>query len=295
VSELTDPAWDQTEATVGVGQSAVATASDRSSADEPRVEGSPPDEPVLDWSTSAETDAEKSALAEPAADGLTVEDRGQPDSVGVDRELEGLSADVAESVKAQVELTDSGEDNPELAESVESVPPALAALSDPIRLRAAVEAILFVVESPVSAEQLATVVQRPTAEVVTALAELAASYDDGPRGIEIRQIADGFRVYTRPELTGVVEAFLLEGQRTKLSQAALETLAVIAYRQPVTRGRISAIRGVNVDGVVRTLSSRGLIIEDGADPDTGPRTCSWKRWDFGPWTNFRLWLHCYLR
>jgi segregation and condensation protein B len=150
-----------------------------------------------------------------------------------------------------------------------AVPSALAGLSDPLQLRAAIEAILFVVESPVSAEQLATVVQRPTSEVEAAIEELAISYDAGARGIELRRIADGVRIYTRPELTGVVEAFLLEGQRTKLSQAALETLAVIAYRQPVTRGRISAIRGVNVDGVVRTLSSRGLILEDGSDPDTG--------------------------
>jgi segregation and condensation protein B len=145
----------------------------------------------------------------------------------------------------------------------------LAELVDPRRLRAAIEAVLFIVESPVSAAQLATVVERPTAEVEAALSELAASYDDGSRGIELRWIADGVRIYTRPEFTGVVEAFVLEGQRTKLSQAALETLAVIAYRQPVTRGRVAAIRGVNVDGVVRTLSGRGLIVEVGADPDTG--------------------------
>ena len=87
--------------------------------------------------------------------------------------------------------------------------------------------------------------------------------------MELRWIADGVRIYTRAELSPVVEAFLLDGQRTKLSQAALETLAVIAYRQPVTRGRISAIRGVNVDGVVRTLTRRGLIVEDGLDSDSG--------------------------
>ena len=142
-------------------------------------------------------------------------------------------------------------------------------LDDPDHLRAAVEALLFVVESPVTVAAIAAVVQRPTAEVEASLAEIAAAYDQPGRGVELRWIADGVRIYTRPELSGVVEAFLLDGQRTRLSQAALETLAVIAYRQPVTRGRISAIRGVNVDGVVRTLASRGLIVEDGTESESG--------------------------
>lgn len=142
-------------------------------------------------------------------------------------------------------------------------------LDDPDQLRAAVEALLFVVESPVTVAAIAAVVQRPTAEVEASLAEIAAAYDQPGRGVELRWIADGVRIYTRPELSGVVEAFLLDGQRTRLSQAALETLAVIAYRQPVTRGRISAIRGVNVDGVVRTLASRGLIVEDGTESESG--------------------------
>jgi len=77
------------------------------------------------------------------------------------------------------------------------------------------------------------------------------------------------RLYSRPELAGWIESFLMDGQRVRLTQAALETLSVIAYRQPITRSRISAIRGVNVDGVVRTLITRGLITEVGADPDTG--------------------------
>jgi segregation and condensation protein B len=142
-------------------------------------------------------------------------------------------------------------------------------LEDPDRLRAAVEAVLFIVESPVSSAQLATALQRPEPEVVAAIAEITSSYDERGAGIELRELAGGWRVYTRPELAPVVEAFLLDGQRSKLSQAALETLAVIAYRQPVTRARISAIRGVNVDGVIRTLASRGLVTEVGSDPETG--------------------------
>jgi segregation and condensation protein B len=143
--------------------------------------------------------------------------------------------------------------------------PDLADLADPDRLSAAIEAILFVVESPVSAAAIAAVVQRPTSEVEAAVIRIAERYGEPGRGVEVRWIGDGVRIYTRPELNVVVEAFLLDGQRTRLSPAALETLAVIAYRQPVTRGRISAIRGVNVDGVVRTLSSRGLIVEDGSE------------------------------
>lgn len=142
-------------------------------------------------------------------------------------------------------------------------------LADPAQLRAAVEAILFIVESPVSAGQLAVVLQRPQPEVEAALAEIAESYRQPGRGIELREVAGAWRVYTRAELAAVVEAFLLDGQRARLSPAALETLAVIAYRQPVTRARISAIRGVNVDGVVRTLTTRGLVVEVGSDPDTG--------------------------
>jgi segregation and condensation protein B len=145
----------------------------------------------------------------------------------------------------------------------------LPRLDDPVDLRAALEAILFVVETPIAPAQLAAVVDQPQARVEQALTELADEYDQQRRGFELRRAGGGVRLYTRPELAGVVEAFLLDGQRTRLSQAALETLAVVAYRQPVTRARISAIRGVNVDGVMRTLTSRGLVVEVGSDADTG--------------------------
>ena len=108
-----------------------------------------------------------------------------------------------------------------------------------------------------------------TAAAEESLARLRAGYDERGAGIELRDAAGGVRLYTRPSVAPHVERFLQDGQRSRLSQAALETLAVIAYRQPVTRSRVSAIRGVNVDGVVRTLLSRGLIVEVGTDPDTG--------------------------
>ena len=150
-----------------------------------------------------------------------------------------------------------------------TLPDVAAAKIDPARLRAALEAILFVVESPVSVTALATAVQQPIDVVVGALDELRTGYDERGAGIELREVAGGVRVYTRPECAEAVEQFLQEGQRSRLTQAALETLAVIAYRQPVTRSRVSAIRGVNVDGVVRTLLARGLIVEVGTEPETG--------------------------
>jgi segregation and condensation protein B len=140
---------------------------------------------------------------------------------------------------------------------------------DPAQLSAALEAILFVVESPVSVPSLAVAVQQTTDTVQAALDALRAGYDERGAGIELREIAGGVRIYTRPDYAEIVEHFLQDGQRSRLTQAALETLAVVAYRQPVTRSRVSAIRGVNVDGVVRTLLARGLIVEVGTDPDTG--------------------------
>ena len=136
-------------------------------------------------------------------------------------------------------------------------------------LRAAVEAVLFVADSPVTVPGLASALRVPVASVETALAELTTALAERASGLELREAAGGVRLYTASRVAGAVESFLLDGQRSKLSQAALETLAVIAYRQPVTRARISAIRGVNVDGVVRTLLSRGFIAEVGVDPETG--------------------------
>ena len=136
-------------------------------------------------------------------------------------------------------------------------------------LRAALEAVLLVSDQPVAAVTLAQVTERPTEEVETTLAELAAEYDEQGRGFELRMVAGGWRLYTRADCAPYVERFVLDGQQARLTQAALETLAVIAYRQPVSRARVSAVRGVNVDGVVRTLLARGLITEAGQDEDTG--------------------------
>ena len=135
-------------------------------------------------------------------------------------------------------------------------------------LRAALEAVLLVVDAPVAPVTLAQVCERPQEEVLAALRDLAAEYDTGERGIALREVAGGWRFYTRPECAAVVERFVLDGQQARLTQAALETLAVVAYRQPVSRGRVSAVRGVNVDGVMRTLVARGLIEECGTEAES---------------------------
>jgi segregation and condensation protein B len=136
-------------------------------------------------------------------------------------------------------------------------------------LRASLEAILMVADEPVPAVVLAQVLERPTGEVTSVLRESAAAYAAEERGFDLREIAGGWRFYTREECAPVVERFVSEGQEVRLTQAALETLAVVAYRQPVSRARVSAVRGVNCDGVMRTLTLRGLLEDAGTDPETG--------------------------
>jgi segregation and condensation protein B len=136
-------------------------------------------------------------------------------------------------------------------------------------LRPSLEALLMIADQPLDRTTLAAAVGAPVADVESALAELADEYAEQGRGFELRNVAGGWRYYTREEFASVVEAFVLDGQQARLTQAALETLAVIAYKQPVSRARVSAIRGVNVDGVIRTLVTRGLVEEAGEDHSTG--------------------------
>jgi segregation and condensation protein B len=138
--------------------------------------------------------------------------------------------------------------------------------SDAAALKPSLEAVLLVVDQPVTEAVLAQVLECPRDEVVAALREVAADYDEEGRGFELREVAGGWRLYTRPEHAAVVERFVLDGQQARLTQAALETLAVVAYQQPVSRARVSGVRGVNCDGVMRTLLARGLVEEAGVDP-----------------------------
>jgi segregation and condensation protein B len=153
--------------------------------------------------------------------------------------------------------------------------------------KAALEAVLMVIDQPASEEELAAGLELPVATVAALLAELQREYSgytvkapdmeeasetgfgSSPRGFELRNVAGGWRIYSRTEFAHIVGKYVLEGQTARLTQAALETLAVIAYRQPVSRARVSAIRGVNVDSVVRTLAQRGLIEDSGTDPESG--------------------------
>ena len=136
-------------------------------------------------------------------------------------------------------------------------------------LTAPIEALLLMATEPVGAAELAQALNVPVPVVWEALETLAAFYDETGRGFELRQVGQGWRLYTRPEHHEVVAAWVLEGQQARLSQAALETLAVVAYLQPIARSRVGAIRGVNVDGVMRTLATRGLIEEAGHAEDSG--------------------------
>jgi segregation and condensation protein B len=135
-------------------------------------------------------------------------------------------------------------------------------------IRGALEAVLMVVDEPVTAMALASVLEQPVADVEAALAELEDEYAAQQRGFTLRQVGGGWRMYSRHEYAPVVERFVLDGQQARLTQASLETLAVIAYRQPVSRSRVAAVRGVNVDGVLRTLLTRGLIEEVGHDDES---------------------------
>jgi len=150
----------------------------------------------------------------------------------------------------------------------DEIPADLAELDDDVLPRV-LEALLLVVDTPVSAETLASATEQPVYRITDALHRMAEELADRSSGIDIREMGGGWRMYTRARFAPYVERLLLDGSRSKLTRAALETLAVVAYRQPVTRARVSAVRGVNVDAVIRTLVARGLITEAGNDSDTG--------------------------
>ncbi len=151
----------------------------------------------------------------------------------------------------------------DVAIAVDSDQKAFDVHAFPGGIRSALEAVLMVVDEPVTEVALATALEVPVEDVRVTLVDLEAEYEQAHRGFTLRAIGGGWRMYSRAAHAPVVERFLMEGQHARLTQAALETLAVIAYKQPVSRSRVGAVRGVNVDGVVRTLLSRGLIQEEG--------------------------------
>lgn len=165
------------------------------------------------------------------------------------------------------DVTPDPDDVTDLDADVEAVPEL-----DDDELGRVLEALLLVVDTPVSVEALASATGQPVHRISARLDALAAELTARDSGIDLREAGGGWRMYTRARFAPYVERLLLDGARSKLTRAALETLAVVAYRQPVTRARVSAVRGVNVDAVMRTLAARGLIVEAGPDPDSGAAT-----------------------
>ena len=201
-----------------------------------------------------------------------------------DAAMSDTDAATDESVEAEAAMSES-HDGPEL-----SIVTPLDVPGQPhLDLDRALEAILFIADEPLSIVTLAAAVARPVAEVRASIARLLADYDGGApsgeprtdvadersagrgirRGFELREVGGGWRFYVRAEYDALVADFVITQSSTRLSQAALETLSVIAYKQPISRSSIASIRAVNVDSVVRTLLGRGLITEVATDAETG--------------------------
>ena len=170
----------------------------------------------------------------------------------------GETDEYAQAVTVPAQVEDDADD---------PVPDSIP-VPDDVDLGAVLEAILMIAEEPLTEEFLSSVLDRPRSQVRDELGRLSAEYTGDGRGFDLRRQAGGWRFYTRADYAPFVERFVTDGASARLTKAALETLAVVAYRQPVTRGRISAIRGVNCDGVIRTLLARGLVEECGTDPDS---------------------------
>jgi segregation and condensation protein B len=211
-----------------------------------------------DSSAGTENPAE---VQESQAESATADGETAPDSEGaVDGEAAAEAGAEGDAV-ASAHEDDLGPGQTELAVEPEVV-------IDDDTMRRALEAILMVADEPLPVLTLARAVGRPTGDVTAVLATLSDEYTEQGRGFDLRVVAGGWRYYTREEAALYVERFVLDGQQARLTQAALETLAVVAYKQPVSRARVSAVRGVNVDGVMRTLISRGLVEEAGADTES---------------------------
>nr|WP_051792621.1 SMC-Scp complex subunit ScpB [Amycolatopsis jejuensis] len=199
----------------------------------------------------AVAEAEPAPEPEPEAEPETVESEPEPESPEPESQPEA-----AEPEADEADLVAVTEDD------------GLPDIEDDEALEAALEALLLVVDSPIAEDALADTLGQPVSRVTVALTTMAQKFTERASGIDLRRVGEGWRFYTRDTYAPFVEKLLLDGQRSKLTRAALESLAVIAYRQPVTRARVAAVRGVNVDGVIRTLLARGLIEEMGTDPET---------------------------
>ncbi|MFD4639309.1 SMC-Scp complex subunit ScpB [Lentzea sp. NPDC058436] len=222
-------------------------------------ETAPPPESSLSGGTDENGTSEAESVDNSAAEPDAALDDAAPAAVVLD---EPDPADTEDAATLEAQLLAAA---PE--EAIEDS--GLPDLSDDATFEAALESVLLVVDSPIAEDALSSALEQPVKRIKQALRRLSTRYTESGSGIDLRRAGDGWRFYTRDRFAPFVEKLLLDGQRAKLTRAALETLAVIAYRQPVTRARIAAVRGVNVDGVIRTLVARGLIEETGTDSDTG--------------------------
>ncbi|WP_349268674.1 segregation and condensation protein B [Mycolicibacterium parafortuitum] len=182
-----------------------------------------------------------------------------------------MTEEISTDSPSDVEIVDTDGHYP-AADDGDELDDAAPVELDDAELDSVLEALLLVVDTPVTIDTLATVTEQPAGRITDRLRLLADGYVARDSGIDLREAGGGWRMYTRARYAPYVEKLLLDGARSKLTRAALETLAVVAYRQPVTRARVSAVRGVNVDAVMRTLLARGLITEAGTDPDSGAVT-----------------------
>jgi segregation and condensation protein B len=140
---------------------------------------------------------------------------------------------------------------------------------DGLEQRRAIEAVLMVAESPVELNILAQLLELPAARVEALCTELTGDYEREHRGFVLVRVAGGYRFQSHPDMSAYIQRFVLEGQSARLSAAALETMAIVAYKQPVSRAQVASIRGVNSDGTLRTLCQRGYLTEVGRDPGPG--------------------------
>ncbi|WP_410573547.1 SMC-Scp complex subunit ScpB [Amycolatopsis sp. cmx-4-61] len=237
----------------------------------------PPQPPVGEpVEAAAELALEEALSGEPVTeDGAPEQPLAEEPEGALSRENAHLGAELSRESDAAAEPEPEASSEPEAgpgdpesdlvaAGDADSVPD----VTSDETLEAALEALLLIVDSPASEELLADTLGQPKSRIVVALRTMAQKFTDRASGIDLRRVGEGWRFYTRDVYAPFVEKLLLDGQRSKLTRAALESLAVIAYRQPVTRARVAAVRGVNVDGVIRTLLARGLIEEMGTDPET---------------------------
>ncbi len=167
--------------------------------------------------------------------------------------------EISDEAQAHSVVDEGGADRPVAAPSAISI----------VEAKRAIEAMVLVATDPLAEHLLAQLIEIPVAMVRELCHELAASYTHEHRGFQLVEVANGWRFQTHPDLSPYIERYVLEGQTTRLSTAALETLAIVAYKQPISRAQVSAIRGVNVDGVLRTLVQRGYLGEVGRDDGPG--------------------------